>query len=211
MKRKKIFAAGLVMALIFCGCGSTKEANEVTVGENQRVAYAVVASIEGNEMTYREVDESMAEFHEGMEESTEMDGKDGALPKMRKQGEEGTDSKEGSDKAGEKRERLGKGSGEAGERPEKGSDEIGERPEKGSSEAGERPQMESDETGEKGDRPGMKNKESVTVQIPVGVTVHTANGTDTTFSGIASGDTLKLLLEADNNGNETIVEIWMLK
>ncbi len=49
----------------------------------------------------------------------------------------------------------------------------------------------------------------MTVQIPVGVTVHTTSDTTTTFSRIKSGDVLKLLLETDENGEEVIVEIWM--
>lgn len=51
----------------------------------------------------------------------------------------------------------------------------------------------------------------VSTQIPVGVTVHTAADTETTFSRIATGDILKLLVETDEEGNEVIIEIWMIE
>lgn len=41
--------------------------------------------------------------------------------------------------------------------------------------------------------------------------VHTAADTETTFSRIATGDVLKLLLETDDDGNEVILEIWMIE
>ena len=53
--------------------------------------------------------------------------------------------------------------------------------------------------------------ETVTTMIPVGVTVHTTSDTTTTFSRLASGDLLKILVETDSDGNEIIEEIWMLQ
>ena len=52
---------------------------------------------------------------------------------------------------------------------------------------------------------------TVTTMIPVGVTVHTTSDTTTTFSRLASGDLLKILVETDSDGNEIIEEIWMLQ
>lgn len=53
--------------------------------------------------------------------------------------------------------------------------------------------------------------ETVTTMIHVGVTVHTTSDTTTTFSRLASGDLLKILVETDSDGNEIIEEIWMLQ
>ena len=53
--------------------------------------------------------------------------------------------------------------------------------------------------------------ETVTTMIPVGVTVHTTSDTTTTFSRLATGDLLKILVETDSDGNEVIEEIWMLQ
>ena len=69
-------------------------------------------------------------------------------------------------------------------------------------------EMPSD-SGEK-DTSNMKGS-VVSTQIPVGVVVHTAADTETTFSRIATGDVLKLLLETDDDGNEVILEIWMIE
>ena len=53
--------------------------------------------------------------------------------------------------------------------------------------------------------------ETVTTMIHVGVTVHTTSDTTTTFSRLAAGDLLKILVETDTDGNEVIEEIWMLQ
>jgi hypothetical protein len=66
-------------------------------------------------------------------------------------------------------------------------------------------EMPSD-SGEK-DTSNMKGS-VVSTQIPVGVVVHTAADTETR---IATGDVLKLLLETDDDGNEVILEIWMIE
>ena len=53
--------------------------------------------------------------------------------------------------------------------------------------------------------------ETVTSLLLVGVTVHTTSETTITFSRLASGDLLKILVETDSDGNEIIEEIWMLQ
>lgn len=58
---------------------------------------------------------------------------------------------------------------------------------------------------------GIGSGESVTALIPVGTVVHTTTDTETTFSRLAAGDFVKLLLETTEDGGETIVEIWMVQ
>ena len=53
--------------------------------------------------------------------------------------------------------------------------------------------------------------ETVTTYIPVGVTVHTAADVSTTFSRLASGDMVKMLVEHNEAEDEIIEEIWMLQ
>ena len=74
------------------------------------------------------------------------------------------------------------------------------------------PDMDSTEMSQ-GAPGGMSDMigETVTTMIPVGVTVHTTSDTTTTFSCLASGDLLKILVETDSDGNEIIEEIWMLQ
>ena len=230
--KKKIVSLGMVIMMIgalLCGCSDSEE--EITVEDNQTLIYAYVTAIDGNEITYMEVDESQLNL-DGEDSSTEDIGNE----------EMSTEGKMGGGMQG------GPGNGEAPDgstempemdetnRPEMNSDEMpemdstemgnmpqGEAPsgEKPSGEAptGEAPNGESmDSTempaipnGENSDKAEMGGGNTVTTQIPVGVTVHTASGTTTTFSRIAEGDLLKILLETDEDGNEVIVEIWMVE
>ena len=99
-----------------------------------------------------------------------------------------------------------------------GSDEdksgMGTPPDMDGSSGGDQtpPDMDSTEMPQ-GAPGGMSDMtgETVTTMIPVGVTVHTTSDTTTTFSRLASGDLLKILVETDSDGNEIIEEIWMLQ
>lgn len=174
MMKKKIavITVAAVLALTLNGCGnsnSESSADNITVGDNQRLAYAVVTTIEGNEITYMEVEESQLNL------SSDEDSDDA----------EKSNSTENSDYADQQEE---------GRVPE-GDPSMGTPPSNNSQMKGK-----SDMTGT-----------SATVQIPVGVTVHTTSDTDTTFSRIASGDILKIMFETDDEGNEIVVEIWMVQ
>ena len=138
----------LIAACVMWRIGGVE--TESALGDHQKYVYAYVSSIEGNEVTYMEVDESVA-------------------------------------KAAEERAK------------EKAKAEDG-----ASSDSTEMPQ------GAPGGMSDMTG-ETVTTMIPVGVTVHTTSDTTTTFSRLASGDLLKILVETDSDGNEVIEEIWMLQ
>ena len=71
---------------------------------------------------------------------------------------------------------------------------------------------DSDTSGESGNsgRGSMGNGETVTTLIPVGVTVHTTSDAKTTFQRLVSGDMIKILMETNADGEEVIIEIWML-
>lgn len=49
------------------------------------------------------------------------------------------------------------------------------------------------------------------IQIPVGVEVETKLGTTTTFSRLSNGDTIKMLLQEDADGNKELIKIWIVK
>lgn len=140
---------------------------ESALGDHQKYVYAYVSSIEGNEVTYMEVDESVAKAaEERVKEKEKAEAEDDA----------GSDSTEQS--------------GQMQMPPDMDSTEMPQGA----------PGGMSDMTGE-----------TVTTMIPVGVTVHTTSDTTTTFSRLASGDLLKILVETDSDGNEIIEEIWMLQ
>lgn len=163
--KKKITAAviGLLGVSIGAAAGglvwNRNSDTEEALKENQSYVYAYVSKIQGNELTYMELDETVAEAYIARTEE--------------------------ADKADADTQAAG-GEGVPGELPE------GNLPE------GEMPEREA---------PGT---ESVTTLIPVGTTVHTNTDTETTFQRLAAGDMLKLLVELDADGEEVIVEIWML-
>ena len=192
MRMKKCVAvllAGTLFVSLAAACGKSADQtdSEIVVGENQRLAYAVVTQIQGNEMTYMEVDESQVTQSGKSDDGNDQEDR-GTPPDMdsTKQESRGTppdmDSTEQEDR---------------GTLPDMDSTEQEDR--------GTPPDMDS--SGQEGK--GSFSGKTVTVQIPVGVTVHTTSDTTTTFSRIKSGDVLKLLLETDENGEEVIVEIWM--
>lgn len=148
MKRKivSILLAGLLVTGIFgCGesastedCVQTTDESSQTSDDNtesadaseqlsQEYIYAYITALEGNEVTYVEVEESVIEAMQEEKEETEMSG------------------------------------------------------------------------------------ETVTTYIPVGTIVHTADGAETTFSRLAAGDIVKILVETDDGGEAVIVEIWMVE
>ena len=214
-KKAALILSGMLLLASLGGCGS--QTDDTELADNQRYAYAVVTAIEGNEITYMEVDESQVisteEDEDAAADSTE--SKDAEKPEQ-------TDSDSDSTSEGAPSGDMPSG-GEApsgdmpsgGEAPSGDMSSDGEAPSAPSDMAsgGEAVDMDSTEmpydSGEK-DTSNMTGG-VVTTQIPVGVTVHTAAGTETTFSRIATGDVLKLLLETDDDGNEVILEIWMIE
>lgn len=154
MKKKvTIVVVILLVIVLIAACVMWKMGGveaESVLRDNQKYVYAYVSSIEGNEVTYTEVDESAAKAAE----------------------ERAKEKAEAEDGAGSDSTEMPQGA----------------------------PGGMSDMTGE-----------TVTTMIPVGVTVHTTSDTTTTFSRLAAGDLLKILVETDTDGNEVIEEIWMLQ
>lgn len=191
----------LIAACVMWRIGGVE--TESALGDHQKYVYAYVSSIEGNEVTYMEVDESVAKAaEERAKEKTKAE--DGAGSDSTGQGDKsdgGTGSAGQSDKSG------GTGSDED-------KSGMGTPPDMDGSSGGDQtpPDMDSTEMPQ-GAPGGMSDMtgETVTTMIPVGVTVHTTSDTTTTFSRLASGDLLKILVETDSDGNEIIEEIWMLQ
>ena len=182
---------------------------ESALGDHQKYVYAYVSSIEGNEVTYMEVDESVAKEKAEAEDDAGSDSTG-----------QGDKSDGGTGSAGQSDKNDG-GTGSAGQSDKSGgigSDEdksgMGTPPDMDGSSGGDQtpPDMDSTEMPQ-GAPGGMSDMtgETVTTMIPVGVTVHTTSDTTTTFSRLASGDLLKILVETDSDGNEVIEEIWMLQ
>lgn len=218
MIKKKAVAGGIVaLAAVLGGGGifawTRRTADTETLADNQKYVYAYVTSIEGNELTYMEVDESVVEAYlASSTEDTENaeKGRDGSgVP----EGSDGSGAPGGSDAAGA----SGDGSGAPGGMPRgtSGTDDSTETSDgMPQEENGDMPgDATSDGTGSNGGGApggnGGMSGESVTTLIPVSTVVNTTAGTETTFQRLAAGDLLKLLIETSEDGEEVIVEIWM--
>ena len=207
MIKKKAVAGGIVaLAAVLGGGGifawTRRTADTETLADNQKYVYAYVTSIEGNELTYMEVDESVVEAYlASSTEDTENTEKGG----------------DGSGAPGDSTEASGDGSGAPG-RMSQGTSGTNDSTEMSDGmtqeENGDMPgDATSDGTGSNGGgapggNGGMSGK-SVTTLIPVSTVVHTTAGTETTFQRLAAGDLLKLLIVTSEDGEEVIVEIWM--
>ena len=234
MIRKKVMAGGIVaLAAVLDGGGifawTHRTADMETLADNQKYVYAYVTSIEGNELTYMEVDESVVEAYLASStedtENAEKGGDGSGVPG----GSDGSGAPGGSDTAGAPEDGSGAPGGSDGSgAPGDGSGAPG-RMSQGTSgtndstvmsygmpqeENGDMPgDATSDGTGSNGGgapggNGGMSGK-SVTTLIPVSTVVHTTAGTETTFQRLAAGDLLKLLIVTSEDGEEVIVEIWM--
>ena len=194
MIKKKAVAGGIVaLAAVLGGGGifawTRRTADTETLADNQKYVYAYVTSIEGNELTYMEVDESVVEAYlASSTEDTENTEKGG----------DGSGAPGGSDGSGA----PGDGSGAPG-RMSQGTSGTNDSTEMSDGmtqeENGDMPgDATSDGTGSNGGgapggNGGMSGK-SVTTLIPVSTVVHTTAGTETTFQRLAAGDLLKLLI-----------------
>ena len=239
MIKKKAVAGGIVALAAVLGGGGifawTRRIEDTeTLADNQKYVYAYVTSIEGNELTYVEVDESVVEAYLASSTENTENAEKGGDGSGAPGGSDGSGAPGGSDAAGAPGDGLGApgdGSGAPGDSTEASGDGSGApgRMSQGTSGTNDSTEMSDGMTQEEnGDMPGdatsdgtgsngggapggnggMSGK-SVTTLIPVSTVVHTTAGTETTFQRLAAGDLLKLLIETSEDGEEVIVEIWM--
>ena len=204
----------LIAACVMWRIGGVE--TESALGDHQKYVYAYVSSIEGNEVTYMEVDESVAKAAEerAKEKATAEDGAGSDSTGQGDKSDGGTDSAGQSDKNDGGTDSAGQSDKSGGTGSDEDKSGMGTPPDMDGSSGGDQtpPDMDSTEMPQ-GAPGGMSDMtgETVTTMIPVGVTVHTTSDTTTTFSRLASGDLLKILVETDTDGNEVIEEIWMLQ
>ena len=204
--KKKIIIPVLCLLLLLAGCiflrvkkgENTKQVEEeIHLKQGQSLVYGQVASIYGNEITYYVKEQQISEITEG---SKEKETEESEERKERPQFEEGEMPQWGNGEMPQFEE---------GEMPQWGNGEMpqfeeGEMPQWGE---GERPQMPGGERQQEEEM--MLTEEKVTVQIPVGTKVTTRLGTETTFSRLAAGDNIKMLVQ-EENGETVILEIWIV-
>ena len=227
MIKKKAVAGGIVALAAVLGGGGifawTRRIEDTeTLADNQKYVYAYVTSIEGNELTYVEVDESVVEAYlasstentENAEKGGDGSGAPGGMPRGTSGTDDSTETSDGmsqgisgTDDSTETSYGMPQGTSGTNDSTEMSDgmpqEENGDMPGDATSDG-----TGSNGGGAPGGNGGMSGK-SVTTLIPVSTVVHTTAGTETTFQRLAAGDLLKLLIETSEDGEEVIIEIWM--
>ena len=207
MKKKKIKWIGGLLALCLMAeptavamAKAESEVQETEIDEEteiqpgERTATIVVVSITGNELTYYEVEDE-TETEEASEET--------------EQNETDLETENGSEKS-----EISKKSDKGAKSEEKDTQKDGSMTppdgvSQGDSDASGMPENMPSGDFQKGGRSEQQNTK--TVYLPVPVVVHTDTDEKRTFSILEAGDRLRVTIVTDEEGNETITEIWMLK
>ena len=233
MKKKKIKWIGGLLALCLMAeptavamAKAESEVQETEIDEEteihpgERTATIVVVSITGNELTYYEVEDE-TETEEASEE-TEQNETDLET----ENGSEKSEISEKSDKGAKSEEKNtqtdggmtppdGMPQGDNNMAPPDGmpQEDSGMTPpdgiSQGDSNASGMPENMPSGDFQKGGRSEQQNTK--TVYLPVPVVVHTDTDEKRTFSILEAGDRLRVTIVTEEDGNETITEIWMLK
>ncbi len=233
MKEKKIKWIGGLLALCLMAeptaaamakaeseVQETEMDEETEIHPGERTATIVVVSITGNELTYYEVEDE-TETEEASEE-TEQNETDLEI----ENGSEKSEISEKSDKGAKSEEKDtqkdggmtppdGMPQGDNNMAPPDGmpqGDSSMTPPDgvsQGDSDASGMPENMPSGDFQKGGRSEQQNTK--TVYLPVPVVVHTDTDEKRTFSILETGDRLQVTIVTDEEGNETITEIWMPK
>ena len=233
MKKKKIKWIGGLLALCLLAeptavamakaeseVQETEMDEETEIHPGERTATIVVVSITGNELTYYEVEDE-TETEEASEETeqneTDLETENGSeKSEISEKSDKGAKSEEkDTQKDGSMTPPDGMPQGDNNMAPPDGmpQEDSGMTPpdgiSQGDSNASGMPENMPSGDFQKGGRSEQQNTK--TVYLPVPVVVHTDTDEKRTFSILETGDRLQVTIVTDEEGNETITEIWMLK
>lgn len=200
---------------------------ETEIHPGERTATIVVVSITGNELTYYEVeDETETEAESESQEpetSADADKKTGVVKKDTQTDDVETEGAEGESvqKDGSMTPPDGMQQGDG--MPQGDSRMISpdgmpqmdgnvappDGSSQGNTDSSGMPEDMPSGAFQKGDR--SEQQDTKNVYLPVPVVVHTDTDEKRTFSILEAGDRLQVTIVTDEEGNETITEIWMLK
>lgn len=203
MKQKKWMAKWIVSGVMAVS-GLAMGMGTIAIADaDERTATIMVVSITGNELTYYEVEENEEETENATEESnSEEESESKPERSIQEKSETDLESTQESEE-GTKRERMMQGDQGEGQMPSPDG-----MPQKDGSmkQSGNFGKSGKDENS---DRSGNFNTK--TVYLPVPVVVHTDTDETRTFSILEAGDRLQVTIVTDEEGKETITEIWMLR
>ena len=233
MKKKKIKWIGGLLALCLMAeptaaamakaeseVQETEMDEETEIHPGERTATIVVVSITGNELTYYEVEDE-TETEEASEETeqneTDLETENGSeKSEISEKSDKGAKSEEkNTQKDGGMTPPDGMPQGDNNMAPPDGmpQEDSGMTPPDGISQGDSNASgmLENMPSGDfqKGGRSEQQNTK--TVYLPVPVVVHTDTDEKRTFSILEAGDRLRVTIVTEEDGNETITEIWMLK
>ena len=233
MKKKKIKWIGGLLALCLMAeptaaamakaeseVQETEMDEETEIHPGERTATIVVVSITGNELTYYEVEDE-TETEEASEETeqneTDLENENGSeKSEISEKSDKGAKSEEkNTQKDGGMTPPDGMPQGDNNMAPPDGmpQEDSGMTPpdgiSQGDSDASGMPENMPSGDFQKGGRSEQQNTK--TVYLPVPVVVHTDTDEKRTFSILEAGDRLRVTIVTEEDGNETITEIWMLK
>ena len=216
-------------------------AEETEIQPGERTATIMVVSITGNELTYYEVEDEIETEAEPEEteqsetdvntetESEELESSADADKKMETaeidtrtddaetEDTEGTSVQKDSGMTPPDRMQQGDGmpQGDSSMTPPDGMPQMDgnmaplDGSSQGNTDSSGMPENLPSGAFQKGDR--SEQQDTKTVYLPVPVVVHTDTDEKRTFSILEAGDRLQVTIVTDEEGNETITEIWMLK
>lgn len=204
----------LVGVFVFFGLCSyfsrnKKAEEEIKVGKNQTLLQVQINEIQGNEITFQEVEEQTAEDKKPVGDTTTTDDE-------QKKDQTSSDTTKQQEQSGQAPDNKGAGQ-EMPEMP--GNGEMPHMPQGENSGDTERKEASTEnktdrEENKKNDSDERKSYqvkgEEKSMFIPVGTTVTTQLGKQTTFSRLSAGDIVKLLIETTSEGEEVIVGGWMV-
>lgn len=210
---RKMICLCITGILMLSGCGKNAQAGtgaaEGTVlKENQEIVYGQIETIAGNDMTIALAEAEETEVQgkapsQGTEKTTSTD-KEGQEPDMGSMPDMG-EMPSGGD--GSFPEGIPSQGGMPGQAHEDGEQ---------SDSQGKKDTQEREDTRENEEQDTQKvttyalTGETKNMRIPVGTTVTTSLGTTTTFSRLAAGDMVKLVVQKENDKDEIIVGIWIV-
>jgi len=226
-KKKRIIFMCLFLLLagsllfFLCKAGTEEDTEkEIVLKQGQSFVYGQIAAIYGNEITYYVMSEGesseKSQIPEESSERPQMPGESSERPQMPEESgerpqirsEERGERPQMPEESGE-RPQMGAGgrgkSQSSGEGEEVTGEEIVQGNESNSLQKSEREMMPR---GEKKEKKGTEKM--VTVQIPVGTKVTTRLGAVTTFSRLAAGDNIKMLVQ-EEAGEQVILELWIVE
>ena len=192
-KMKKLIAAALAVVMIVAQTSCSKKSDK----DDNEYIYGQIESVSGNDVTLEIVN-----YNEKSDDSESDDTSDSdSSGSKRQRGNFKPEDFDGSLPDGFDPEKF------AGKRP--GSDDSDDSDNSGSSKRS-RPLGMSKQGGSKNSNYTLTG-EKKEIRIPVGVTVTTSSGVKSSFDALKKGDIIKLSVEKDSSGSETVKEVWIMK